>query len=194
MLIIGCDYHPSFQQIARPCDCDSRISINSVLSGLGRRLPFLHSPLLLRMALLQLLGLLLVPLLDLLPSGLVGLTALHSLVLLILFLLKFLPLFLLLCVHFFLLPLVFPVVVDIASLGGSGTLQRRKVFGMNGRGGPIPAASLCGSTIGRRIVWRACLPGGYDGPVVKRRGFWSRRDRRPAPVSRSMQLGIRPRS
>src|SRR5207248_8412904 len=37
-----------------------------------------------------------------------------------------------------------------------------------------------------------CLPGGYDGPIVKRRGFWSRRDRRPAAVVRSMQLGIRP--
>ena len=95
-------------------------------------MPFLHALLLLHMALLQLLGLLLVPLLHLLPSGLVGLTALHSLVLLILFLLKFLPLLFLLCVDFFLLPLVFPVVVGIASLGGIGTLQRRKVFGMHG--------------------------------------------------------------
>jgi hypothetical protein len=115
-------------------------------------LPLLHSLLLLHMPLLQLLGLLLVPLLDLLPSGWVGLLAFHPLVFPIVFLLKFLPLFFLLCVDFSLLLLVFPVVVGIAGLRGSGTLQRRKVSGM--QSGPVPTAGLCGSTMGRGIVRR----------------------------------------
>jgi hypothetical protein len=45
---------------------DSRISINSVLSRLGRRSLFLHALLILHMALLKPLGLFLVPLLHLL--------------------------------------------------------------------------------------------------------------------------------
>ena len=120
-------------------------------------MPFLHTLLLLHMPLLQLLGLLLVPLLGLLPSGLVGLLAFHPLVFLILFPLKFLPLFFLLCVDFFLLLLVFPVVVGIAGLRGTGTSQRRKVSGLHG--GPVPGSRLRGPTIGRRIVRRTCLAG-----------------------------------
>ena len=170
---------------------ECRTSRSATLSRLRRRLPLLHALLLLHMPLLQLLGLLLVPLLDLLPSELIGLLAFHPLVFLNLFLLKFLPLFFLLCVYFFFLLLVFPVVVGITGLRGSGTLQRRKVFRMHCW--PVPAARLCGSTIGRRIVRRTCLPRRHDGAIVKFCRFRSSVDRRPAAIGRCMQLGIRPR-
>jgi len=63
---------------------------------------------------------------------------------------------------------------------------------MHSRGRPVPAACLCGSTIGRRIVRRACLSGRHNGAIVKRGRFGGRRDGWLAAVGRSTQLWIRP--
>src|SRR5215472_12008991 len=111
-------------------------------------LPFLHPLLLLHMLLLQLLGLLLMPLLHLLSLGLVGISPLHPLVLLILSLLEFLPFLFLLREQPLLFLLVFAIAIGFGGVRRSGTLEWRKISGVDGgssraatRLGPAAVAS-----------------------------------------------------
>jgi hypothetical protein len=147
--------------------------------------------LLLGVLLHHLLRLLLMALLDLLLPGFIGILSCELLVFAFLLLLKFLPVFLLLCVHRFLLFLVFLVLLGVPQVGRSRALNRRKLVGMDSRRTRyiVFRRHIASSCIASCISWTAMnctgLSGGHDPAIVKGRRFGSGSDGRLATVNGS---------
>lgn len=128
----------------------------------------------------------LMALLDLLRSGVIRALSCELLVLFFLSLLKFLPVFFFPGVHLFLLLLVFLVLLRVPRVWRRGTLERRKIIGMDGA--PVIfrriISSIAGCGISRTAVDRAALSSRHDSAIIECPGSGGSSDGRLAAIYR----------